>query len=335
LATTGLAETGPEALRLAPRSAVLPRFETLRTAVDQERGIREQFLLPVIGGRTTVAVLSTPTDARPSAGWVICHSLGSEHVHLQPLEVEAARSLTEAGFAVLRFHTQGYGDSEGATEAVSLASHLRDAIDATGVLASEADISDIGLIGGSFGGAVAALAADRVAASRLVMWQPVVAGARFIHQFVRAGLVTELASRGGRLSDGDDPFAGLEPDTALDVQGFPLRKAVYEEIASLDLLRELKSFSGKSLVVQLSSSPPRRPTFERLVALLRSLGGESTLQVVVDRQVGLFGHPRYQSGSGKKEDTQADLSERLIRTTLAWCRGMVGNAPGAGPRGQS
>ena len=130
----------------------------------------------------------------------------------------------------------------------------------------------------------------------------------------------------------DDPFPGSGPDAVLDVQGFPLRRAVYEQFLAFDLLHELKAFRGRSLVVQLSATPRRRPDLQRLVAALASLGGASTLEVVVDPQAGLFAQPRYRSHAGRKEDTQRGMSDRIISATLAWCGGSELGAHGGEER---
>src|SRR5438105_5545724 len=76
---------------------------------DRRIGIEERFLQPVLAGDRTIAVLSTPLDGPRSLGWVICHSFGMEQIHLQPLEVAAARRLAAAGFPSLRFHAPGCG----------------------------------------------------------------------------------------------------------------------------------------------------------------------------------------------------------------------------------
>src|SRR5262245_47796987 len=90
---------------------------------DQRTGIAEEFLQPTLGEGRTVAVLSRPVGAVRRLGWVICHSCALEQVHLARLEVVVARALSAAGFPVLRYQSQGYGDSEG-TDDIGLASHI-------------------------------------------------------------------------------------------------------------------------------------------------------------------------------------------------------------------
>src|SRR5437867_1508751 len=96
----------------------------MRSYADRELGIQETFLQPRIGGGRTVGVLSIPLDLPLAGGWVICHSFALEQVYLQSLESALARKLAATGFAVLRFHTQGYGDSELGVEHISLRGHV-------------------------------------------------------------------------------------------------------------------------------------------------------------------------------------------------------------------
>src|SRR6266700_317202 len=85
------------------------RIASFRSYVDSALQIRETFVQPRIGGAQTVGVLSTPLDSTPTGGWIICHSFALEHVYLQSMESAVARRLAATGFAVLRFHSQGYG----------------------------------------------------------------------------------------------------------------------------------------------------------------------------------------------------------------------------------
>ena len=103
---------------------------------DPAAGYSEEFIQPRLGLGNTVAVLSTPLGPSASLGWVICHSFALEHVYLQPMETALARRLAATGFAVLRFHAQGYGDSELDSDQVTLHSHVEDTLDAASVLAS-------------------------------------------------------------------------------------------------------------------------------------------------------------------------------------------------------
>src|SRR2546422_10699076 len=97
---------------------------------DTAAGYSEEFIQPRLGLGNTVAVLSRPLGPSASLGWVICHSFGMEQIHLNRMDVIAARALASAGFPVLRFAGQGYGDSEHGMEVAGLSSHLAESRDA-------------------------------------------------------------------------------------------------------------------------------------------------------------------------------------------------------------
>ncbi len=296
-------------------------LQSLQSFEDPRLGVRETFLRPSFGGNPSVAVLSMPMGPARGMGWVICHSLGMEQMHMQRFEVAVARALAAVGFPVLRYHSQGYGDSQGSTLEVSLESHLRDAAAAGQLLASSEGIVSLGFIGSRFGGLIAALAAGRLKAPGLVLWDPVVSGRRYLASLFRWALVTNLAGRGKDNGEGVDPRENLRRGDVFDLQGFPLREEMYEEIASLDLLQALPPRQGESLVVQISTSPSPRADLQRLAARLEELGGKSSLEVVVDPAAATFGQKRYRiMDTWAKSDTQASLSESLTQVTVSWCQ---------------
>src|SRR5262249_34932224 len=142
---------------------------------DKRTGITEEFLQPTLQGVRTVAVLSRPLGPARPVGWVICHSLALEQVHLARMEVVVARTLAAAGFPVLRYHTRGYGDSDGG-EGVGLGTHLADATEAVELMRRVGGVERIGMLGARFGGTVAALVADRLDLDLLGLWEPVTRG---------------------------------------------------------------------------------------------------------------------------------------------------------------
>jgi len=299
-------------------------LSALSEVEDRRAGIRERFLRPTIGGGATVAVLSSPLGPARATGWVVCHSYGMEQVNLATHEVPIARALAAAGFPTIRYHGQGYGDSELPAEGVGLASHLRDAVDAAEVLGETAGVTEIGFLGARFGGMVAALAADRTGAAALVAWEPVVRGRPYARSLLTLSVMLQLMHHQRDGGDAPDPEKELTRNGVLDVQGFPLSREMYEELVALDLAESLGSFRGRSLIVQISPGPDPRPELERLVARLRELGGTSDLGVVVDDRANTFAEPRFRPISGgHKADIQAELGRTLLARTIEWC------APGA------
>ena len=299
---------------------------------DPRLGIRECFLTPEIGGARTVAVLSRPlfepTSEPASIGWVICSSLAMEQLYLQPVEVSLARRLAASGFPVLRFHGQGYGDSELETAHIGLGSHVEDAAHAAGVLARTAGVQRIGLIGARFGATVATLAATEAGAAALVLLQPVTRGLPYMQSLMGTSFAAGLPDGGRHVGAPAEGPAGAD---VVDVDGFGLRRGAIEEISALDLVREPFAFSGRSLVVQISRSPGLQTDVRHLTRRLAEAGGKSESLALVDPDALKFGLPRYRKlPDGRTVDTQARLTERVVGRVLSWCAEFAAAASPAG-----
>ena len=298
----------------------------LRSFSDPRRGIAERFLTPTIGGARTVAVHSAPLGAPREDGWVLCHAFAMDQVNLQPFEVPLARRISAAGFPVLRFHAQGFGDSELPTGHISVASQVGDAVEAVQILREVAGVRRVGLFGARFGGAVAAMAAERTGADALVTWDPVVSGRRYATRLARLSSASELVTKGRAQIKGRNPMEVLDETGLLDVQGVPVTKDLFDAISRVDLKKDLSAFEGRSVVVQISKTEQPRGDLENFVAHLDELG-ESRLEVVVDHKADQFGQPRLiGNGDGTKADTMSSLAESLIGGTARWCEELLGGA---------
>jgi pimeloyl-ACP methyl ester carboxylesterase len=224
-------------------------------------------------------------------------------MHLSHLEAQAARALATAGFPVLRYHGQGYGDSERGMEAIGLRSHLADAADALGLLRSMTRIEQVGALGARFGGTVAALTAAAYALPFLILWEPVVRGDRLLRDHRFSSAISTML--GGRAPS--DGFA-------------PTEEAV-GEIAGLDLLQELHGFRGTSLLLHLSRPAAPNAPAASLAGHLRSLGGDVTVDSIPSPGRAEFGqfHLRSFPGRKGKADVRADVDRALVRATVRWC----------------
>ena len=116
----------------------------------------------VSDGRQLAGVLHVPerpaTDGRP-AGFLVLHGFGSNKNGGSALI--AARMLEQLGYVTLRFDMRGCGDSEGVRGRVLCLEQVADTQNAVSFLATrpEVDPARIGVLGHSFGAAVAVYAA--------------------------------------------------------------------------------------------------------------------------------------------------------------------------------
>jgi pimeloyl-ACP methyl ester carboxylesterase len=308
----------------------LDALEALRSYRDARTGVAERFVDLELGGASSVGVLSTPpNDPQPTA-WLICHGLGAEQVNLQPMEVALARTLAASGFPVLRYHGQGYGDSERPAESVTLASHLDDAADAVRALVAETGLTRVGLIGARMGGSVAAVIAARSGLPAIALLDPVVDGDRYARSQLRLGLAVELAAEGRPRARAADPEELMDAGR-LQVLGFPVGRALFDELGAFDLREEVSTFTGDALVLQVSPTAEPRPDLQALAGTIRAAGGDASLAVVGDPEARTFGQDRYRTTSdGGKADAQSSVAARLVDRTVAWCRAAGCEAPAAG-----
>ncbi|HEY7399984.1 MAG TPA: hypothetical protein VH989_03695 [Actinomycetota bacterium] len=297
----------------------LAYLESLRRFTDERLGVEETFLTPELGGGMTIAVLTRPLGDARATGWVICHSYAFEQGNIQPMETLLARRLASAGYPVLRFHGQGYGDSELPVEDTGLASHLRDARDAVEVLRDVASVSHVALAGPRLGGAVAAAVGADVGATGLILWEPVARGRPYIDGLLQQRILAELTAPGRKPSI-DDPLAILRAEGVADLQGFTLTEKAYDEIRQLELLERARGSVADALVVQFARTERPRPDLVGLIEVLGERGGRVTLASIPpppnERPLGA---PRFRgNGDGTKTDTQVNLERELLSRTMAW-----------------
>ena len=114
-------------------------------------------------GQQIIGILHIPEDRTQTTLPTIAmlHGFTGNKAESHRLFVHIARSLCQEGYVVLRFDFRGSGDSEGGFEDTTVSQEVSDTIAALDFLKqqSEVDAANIGLIGLSLGGRVAALSA--------------------------------------------------------------------------------------------------------------------------------------------------------------------------------
>jgi pimeloyl-ACP methyl ester carboxylesterase len=308
-------------------------LERHRRFLDQKNGIQEQFLQPTLGPGQTVAVLSRPIGPQRSTGWVICHSFGIEQVNTHRLEVVVARALARAGFPVLRFHVQGYGDSELRGRAVDVSWHVEGAADAVGFLRLSEGLSTVGVLGVRFGAMVAAILAERAELPLMSLWQPFLTGREFLEEFLQSAFFEQMfdqASQGTRNAGGLAEH--LDARGWKDLNGFRFTREAFEAISAMDLTRDIKRFHGTSQVIGLSRSGTMPRQAARLSAHLRSIGAACDERVIRDNAAPMLGQHHFMKiGDGEVErDVFFQAFAAIATATVEWALGQVGATGGHG-----
>jgi alpha-beta hydrolase superfamily lysophospholipase len=124
-----------------------------------------------------------PATGFSTRGVVVCAPWGSEYQFAHRSLLTLARHLAGSGLHVLRFDYAGTGDSLGASTDADLDAWVEDVLAATEELRAVAGVERFDLVGLRLGAAVAARAMPRtVDADRVVLWDPIIDGGRFIRE---------------------------------------------------------------------------------------------------------------------------------------------------------
>src|SRR5215469_17302570 len=124
-------------------------------------------------------------DCCRDSGVVICQPFGHEYINSHRALRQLALRLVDAGFPVLRFDYYGCGDSVGSISDGGVAEWVFNISQAISEVHKRIQVSSICLIGLRLGASLAVLNAQmHHCASHLVLWDPVIAGERYLDRLV-------------------------------------------------------------------------------------------------------------------------------------------------------
>jgi hypothetical protein len=102
------------------------------------------------------------------------------------------------------------------------------------------------------------------------------------------------------------------------IRGLRLSRDEFERISIVNVLAELESFGGRSLLVGISPSGSVPPALHRLRDHLDSLGGEVTLEVIEHSLPTPFGDYYYRNVGLVRIDTRLELDQAIAGMMTAW-----------------
>lgn len=156
-------------------------------------------------------------------GVVLCYPFGVEYMRAHRAFRQLTNLLVRAGLHVLRFDYHGTGDSMGDGHDDRLAGWRSDVETAIRELRDTAGIETVSVVGLRLGANVAAGAVEgRTDVERLVLWDPVTSGPRYLSQGLRRPVA-------GPVRPGPTDVEGV-----IGVQGFPMSPALAEELLGLE-----------------------------------------------------------------------------------------------------
>ena len=187
---------------------------------------------------------------RRNTGVVLCHSVGDESIRFhRALNVLACR-LAVAGIPTLRFDLFGHGDSSGRPEEGRLERWMHDLAAASEELKTRAGVQRLSLAGLRLGGSMAAeLAAARTDVDSLVLWDPVVQGAKFLDELRSMHREMLLTAHVVQKPSNADGQRG-QVEQGEELLGFLYAKPLLEQLGKLDLLSLETRPAGKVMLVE-------------------------------------------------------------------------------------
>jgi exosortase A-associated hydrolase 2 len=224
-------------------------------------------------------VFHEPDGSRNKAPFVFCHAWGEEKLWAHRVFVSFARSLAADGYPVLRFDFLGNGDSDGDFAATTMGSALADVRCAVAEARRRTGAPTVSLLGLRLGATLAAIVAEEVPdAPHLVLWAPIVDGARYMQELLRINIATQMASYREVRQDRAALVALMEQGQTVNIDGYELALAHYAEVSQTRLTGSARTFPGPCLVAQIDRVPGARPMPE--LQQLAAAYGRGTLACV-------------------------------------------------------
>lgn len=299
----------------------------LRRYEDEELGISETFGERLLGPSGSFAICTFPARQVAETGFVICPSLGVEQGNLRRLEALTARGLAASGFPVVRIRPNP-ALVNGSPDAIDLTVRLQELDDSVELLRSVAVPQQVGLVGALFGATVSALAAERVDASSLVLIDPTVRGRQYMREALRRHAIAELIAAieegGGNASQ--RPLDELADLGSTSIRGLRLTRAEFDAISAVNLLQDVKNFTGSSLLIGITPSGEPPPGVRKLAEYLASVGGSPTVETLRETLRVPFGEFYFADVGPVRVDTRLELDRRIADLVVKWARGTATKA---------
>lgn len=217
------------------------------------------------GRYSLFGVLHEPERADAKPAFVFCHPFGEEKLWTHRVFVSFARRLAEEGHAVLRFDYMGNGDSEGDFVESSLETALADVRAAIDTLRQQVGAPSVSLLGLRLGATIASLAAEGARdIEQLVLWAPIVDGAKYMQELLRINLTTQMAVHREIRQDREALALALRQGVPVNVDGYEMAYPMYSEVSAVKLAAAPHEFAGPTLIVQVDRQERPAPDLRLL-----------------------------------------------------------------------
>ncbi|MEP7118285.1 MAG: alpha/beta fold hydrolase [Acidobacteriota bacterium] len=210
-------------------------------------------------GQALFGVLHDAVPAATGSAFVFCHPLVEEKLWSHRVFVTFARHLAAAGHPVLRFDYRGSGDSDGAFSDCSLDTLTSDIAAAVDEVRRRTGVTSVSLLGLRAGATLASIVAASPDANldRLVLWAPIVDGARYMQELLRINLTTQMATHKEIRFDREALVEQMRLGSTVNVDGYEMSYPLYADFTAVKLTERPAWFAGPTLIVQVDRQPGR------------------------------------------------------------------------------
>ncbi len=215
-------------------------------------------------------ILHCPEGIDVVGGFVFCHPFAEEKLWTHRVFVSFARELAKLGFAVLRFDYMGHGDSEGDFSDSTVETRMSDIDHAIATIKTEINGLDrVNLLGLRFGATLAALkAGQRNDINRIILWDPIIDGSRYMQEILRTNLTTQLAVYGKVTQNREALVAKMKSGATVNIDGYELSCDLFEQVSAINLFDNCKIPECKVLIVQIGKQgQPVNKNLQKLAPL--------------------------------------------------------------------
>ena len=185
--------------------------------------------------RRLFGALALPPGGKAHTGIVVSPPFGEEMFNTYNRLSRWSKVMALEGFAVLRYHPYGTGDSDGQFPDFTLDGAVADLVTATERLRREPGLRRLGVLGVRFGAAVAVRAAPVNSTEFMAMWSPMIDLNQYFREILRFKLTNGMVHQ-----QGDAPKITLKTmtqdllaDKAVDVVGYAVSRPLYEQMRSV------------------------------------------------------------------------------------------------------
>lgn len=209
-------------------------------------------------------ILHSPEKNDNSTGFVFCLPFFYEGILCRRIYALFARRLASIGYHVLRFNYMGTGDSSGNFEDTTIKTCISDIIRSINVMREKSNVKKIGILGMRLGATLAGIAAvnSEIKIEILVLWDPILNVRKYMDNCLRQSITFQnvlfheiIYDRNHiveqLISKGEAEYNGYYFNA---IDGHIINSDFYTQLIDMDLLSQIRNFSGNMLILQIDKN---------------------------------------------------------------------------------